>query len=201
LLWIHGGCYVIGCADGMTTCASDLPEVLHWLARQADVDSSRIAIGGASAGGGLMAALALRLRDEGAAQQALQLLTYPMLDNRAAFKPDPEPKLRRLMGQGMNRFGWASYLRGVDRDAAAPARAVNFSGLPPGWIGVGTHDLLLDECLGYADRLKKSGVPCALEVVPGAFHVFDLVAPKGLVSQRFFEAQCRTLRGTLMDEG
>jgi hypothetical protein len=38
-----------------------------------------------------------------------------------------------------------------------------------------------------------------VEVVPGAFHGFDLFAPKAAVSQRFFEAQCIALRGALDD--
>jgi len=99
----------------------------------------------------------------------------------------------------MNRFGWESYLRGVDPDDVVPARARDLGGLPPAWIGVGTLDLLFNECLEYADRLKQSGVPCALEVVPGAFHGFDLLVPKASVSQRFFDAQCVALRGALMN--
>jgi acetyl esterase/lipase len=228
LLWIHGGCYVIGCArqddklcqrfaralgvvvasveyrvapeNPYPAALDDCTTALNWLARQADVDSSRIAIGGASAGGGLTAALALRARDERTVKPVLQLLTYPMLDDRPAFKADPDPKHHRLMGQGMNRLGWESYLRGGDPDDAVPARASDLSGLPPAWIGVGTLDLLFNECVEYADRLKRSGVPCALEVVPGAFHGFDLLAPKAVVSQRFFEAQCVALRGALMNE-
>ena len=49
-------------------------------------------------------------------------------------------------------------------------------------------------CLEYAERLKKSSVPCAPEVVPGAFHGFDLIAPTAGVSQQFFESQCAALR-------
>lgn len=225
LLWIHGGCYVIGCAAqddklcqrfartlGVVVASveyrvapehpypaalDDCETALNWLLAQPDVDSSRFAIGGASAGGGLTAALALRLRDQRTAQPVIQLLTYPMLDDRPAFKPDPDPKHRRLMGQGMNRLGWESYLRGGDPNDAVPARTTDLSGLPPAWIGVGTLDLLFNECLEYADRLKGSGVPCALEVVPGAFHGFDLFAPKAGVSQRFFDAQCVALRRAL----
>ena len=37
----------------------------------------------------------------------------PMLDDRPAFKADPDAKHRRLLGQGMNRLGWESYLRAV----------------------------------------------------------------------------------------
>ncbi|GAB2713574.1 hypothetical protein GCM10027089_41890 [Nocardia thraciensis] len=64
----------------------DCYTALTWLASRADVDSARIAVGGASAGGGLAAALALLARDRGAFRPALQLLTYPMLDDRTALR-------------------------------------------------------------------------------------------------------------------
>ncbi|MDT5256241.1 MAG: hypothetical protein QOD10_1321, partial [Mycobacterium sp.] len=225
LLWIHGGGYVIGCAAqddklcerfartlGVVVASveyrvapeypypaalDDCETALNWLLARPDVDSSRIAIGGASAGGGLTAALALRLRDQGNQHAVMQLLTYPMLDDRPAFRPDPDPKRRRLLDQGANRFGWESYLGGGQARHAVPARARDLGGLPPTWIGVGTMDLLFNECVEYADRLKQSGVQCALEVVPGAFHGFDLLFPKAGVSRRFFESQRAALSGAL----
>jgi len=51
-------------------------------ARSIGIDTSRIAIGGASAGGGLAAALGLLVRDRGEIEVAFQLLIYPMLDDR-----------------------------------------------------------------------------------------------------------------------
>ena len=54
----------------------------------------------------------------------------------------------------------------------------------------GTHDLFHDEDLAYAERLKAAGVPCDVEVVPGAFHGFDIWAAKSPVAQRFFDSQC-----------
>jgi acetyl esterase/lipase len=225
MLWIHGGCYVIGSAAqddqlcrrfaqtlGIVVASveyrlapehpypaalDDCVAALNWLAGQPDVDESRIAIGGASAGGGLTAALALRSRDEGKTEPAVQLLTYPMLDDRPAYKADPHPERRRLMDQGMNRFGWDSYLHGVDPQNAVPARAASLTDLPPAWIGVGTMDLLFEENVAYAERLRHDGVTCALEIVPGAFHAFDLMAPNAGVSRRFFESQCAALRGAL----
>ncbi len=225
LLWIHGGCYVVGSASqddklchrfartlGIMVASVDYrvaPEhpypaalddcmtAFDWLTAQRDVDSSRIAVGGASAGGGLAAALALRLRDMGTTRPAIQLLTYPMLDDRPAYQSDPKRKQRRIMNQNMNRSGWDSYLRGSDPKEAVPARTDTLAGLPPAWIGVGTLDLLLNENLEYARRLKRDGVPCTLEIVPGAFHGFDLVAPKAGVSRQFFGSQCAALREAL----
>jgi acetyl esterase/lipase len=223
LLWIHGGGYVIGTAQqddalcrrfvrelGVTVAAVDYrlaPEhpypasledcyaALTWLAGLPAVDPARVAIGGASAGGGLAAALALLARDRGEVTPTLQLLAYPMLDDRSGAGPN-NPNYR-LWGPKSNRFGWAAYLGNADPQVAVPARRDDLSGLPPAWIGVGTHDLFHDEDLAYAERLTAAGVPCHLEVVPGAFHGFDAVVPKAAVSQAFFVSQCASLRSAL----
>ncbi len=223
LLWMHGGGYVMGTAKqddqlcrrfaralGATVAAVDYrlaPEhpypapledcyaALSWLAALPAVDPARVAIGGASAGAGLAAALALLARDRGETKPALQLLAYPMLDDRSGSTP-ANPNYR-LWGPKSNRFGWAAYLGNADPNVAVPARHQELSGLPPAWIGVGTHDLFHDENLAYANRLTAAGVPCQVEVVPGAFHGFDLVVPKASVSQSFFASQCASLRSAL----
>jgi acetyl esterase/lipase len=159
------------------------------------VDSERVIIGGASAGGGLAAALALLARDRGEVTPLFQLLVYPMLDDRSAARPaDPRHK---LWDPQANQFGWTAYLGDADPAVAAPGRREDLSGLPPAWIGVGTHDLFHDEDLDYAQRLSDSGVPCQVDLVRGAFHGFDLVAPKLEVSQQFFDKQCEVLSAVL----
>ena len=227
LLWIHGGGYVIGTAQqedrqcrkfsrrlGITVASveyrlapehpypaplEDCYSALTWLAALPAVDPARVAIGGASAGGGLAAALALLARDRGDVTPVLQLLAYPMLDDRSGAVAN-NPKYR-LWGPKSNRFGWASYLGNANPQAAVPARRDNLSGLPPAWIGVGTHDLFHDEDLAYAERLTAAGVPCHVEVVPGAFHGFGQVVPKAAVSQSFFASQCASLRAALAPTG
>ena len=224
LLWIHGGGYVIGRAAqddalcrrfaralGATvasveyrlapehpypTPVEDCYSALTWLARLPAVDPKRVAIGGASAGGGLAAALAFVARDRGEVQVAAQLLVYPMLDDRSADRTDLDDSGHRLWTRASNRFGWDAYLGDADRNVAVPARREDLRGLPPAWMGVGTLDLFHDEDLAYADRLNAAGVPCDVEVVPGAFHGFDAVAAKAEVSRSFFNSQCGLLRRT-----
>jgi acetyl esterase/lipase len=221
LVWIHGGGYVIGRAvqdDALcrrfarvlgATVASveyrlapeypyptpveDCYSALTWLAGLPAVDPKRVAIGGASAGGGLAAALAFVARDRGEVPVAAQLLVYPMLDDRSADRTDVDDSGHRLWSQGSNRFGWDAYLGDADRNVAVPARREDLRGLPPAWMGVGTLDLFHDEDLAYAERLKAAGVPCEVEVVPGAFHGFDAVAAKAEVSRSFFDSQCAML--------
>jgi acetyl esterase/lipase len=230
LLWIHGGGYVIGTAAqddalcrrfaqelGIIVVAVDyrlapeqqFPVPLHdcygalaWLAHQPDVDSTRIAVGGASAGGGLAAALALLARERGEVQVAFQLLAYPMLDDRTATRLDVDERNLRLWNTKANRFGWQSYLGhplGCTEVSglAAPARFDDLGHVSPAWIGVGTLDLFYEEDVAYADRLRAAGVECQLDVVEGAFHGFDLVQPKAGVSQEFRSAQVAALAAAL----
>ena len=161
------------------------------------MDPARVAIGGASAGGGLAAALALLARDRGEIDLAAQLLVYPMLDDRTVERTDLDHPGHRLWNQSSNRFGWRAYLGDADPDVAVPARRADLSGLPPAWIGVGTFDLFHDEDLAYAERLRVAGVPCEVLVVDGAFHGFDGIAPKADVSKSFFASQCEMLKALL----
>lgn len=149
-------------------------------------------LGGASAGGGLAAALALRCRDTGEVSPVFQLLVYPMLDDRST-DAGHDPRNHRVWSMRSNRVGWSSYLGDADPDTAVPGRHEDLSGLPPAWIGVGTHDLFHDEALEYARRLREAGVPVTVDTIPGAFHGFDLVLPRAGVSREFFARQCGVL--------
>lgn len=176
----------------------DAVAALRWLAEQPDVDPERIVVAGSSAGGGLAAALCLRARNEGLVQPVLQLLVYPMLDDRTTGE-GVDPDTFRVWDPTANSLGWTTYLRGHDEvpELAAPARCTDLSGLPPAWIGVGDRDLFHDEDVAYAARLKEAGVPCTLEVVPGAFHGFDAVVMDAQVSKGFREAQLRAMADAL----
>ena len=226
LLWIHGGGFVLGSAAqddlvckhfarelGIVVAAvdyrlapespfpaalNDCYDTLQWLAEQPFVDPSRIAIGGASAGGGLAAALALLARDRGEVRCIFQLLSYPMLDDGTATRTDIDEGNFRLWNNKANRFGWQSYLGHLSGsheicELAAPARSHDLSRLPKAWLGVGTRDLFYEEGIEYSRRLKEAGVECELHVVKGAYHGFDLVQSKTGVARDFRSAQVGAL--------
>ncbi len=229
LLWIHGGGYVGGLPEmddlyvqpflqtaGVVVSVDyrlapehpypapleDCYTALKWLFAQAQalgVDAQRIAIGGASAGGGLAASLAQLARQRGELHPAFQLLVYPMLDDRTARRTDIDPQAHFAWNNQSNRFGWQAYLHGEHApQGAVPARQENLAGLPPAWIGVGAIDLFHDEDVAYARRLKEAGVPCELVVTPGAFHGFDISAPQTQVVKDFRSNQARALRDALI---
>ena len=186
----------------------DCYAALRWLhsnAASLGVRPDRIALGGASAGGGLAAGLALVARDRGEVKPAFQLLVYPMIDDRTATRSDIDERHVRVWTADSNRYGWRSYL-GQDpggRDApiyAAPARAADLTGLAPAWIGVGTVDLFHDEDVAYAARLNAQGISCELVTVPGAYHGFDALSPKTGVARGFLESQRAALQRALFPE-
>ncbi|RCW40932.1 acetyl esterase/lipase [Halopolyspora algeriensis] len=233
LLWIHGGGYVLGTAAmedrrcrhfanrlGAVVASveyrlapehpfpaplEDCYAGLRWLAEQPGIDPARIAIGGESASGGLAAALALLAKERDEVHPVLQLLSYPMLDDRTTARTDIDPRRLRVWNQNSNRFGWRAYLgpaaNGDVPPLAAPARYTDLSGLPPAWLGVGTNDLFHDEDLTYAERLQHAGVPCTLHVVPGAYHGFDAVEAKAGVSREFLRAKVTALDEALNGGG
>jgi acetyl esterase/lipase len=229
LLWIHGGGYIMGSARmdddycrklcdelGILVASVDYrraPEypfptplddcyaALRWLARVPSVDPARIAIAGASAGGGLAAAVTLLATEGDEVTPAFQLLTYPMLDDRTALREDIDSRGLKLWTQKSNRYGWRSYLGehygGEIPPLAAPARYKDFSALPPTWIGIGTADLFHDENLAYAERLRAAGVPCELLVIDRAYHAFDMVEPDAPISRAFYRSQVDALATVL----
>jgi acetyl esterase/lipase len=183
----------------------DCYAALKWLAANASetgVDRSRIAIGGASAGGGLAAGLALLARDRTEVDVSFQLLIYPMIDDRNIIPASDVLPDSIFWTRESNKIGWRSYLGcepGVEDIScyAAAARAANLAGLPPAYIAVGEIDLFAQEDIEYARRLIEAGVPTELHVYPGGCHAFDAMAPDAAISRQFTEDFYRALRRAL----
>lgn len=172
----------------------DCYAALRWVHENAGslgVDPARVAIGGASAGGGLAACLAILARDRGELAVSFQLLIYPMLDDRTASTVDPSPYVGEFIwSPASNRFGWTALLGGEPGGAgvspyAAAARVESVAGLPPAYISVGSLDLFAEEDIEYARRLLHAGIPTELHVYPGGYHGFNM-APNARISQAHF---------------
>ncbi|MER7482599.1 alpha/beta hydrolase [Streptomyces sp. NPDC126510] len=178
---------------------------LVWTADHAaelGADPERIVIAGASAGGGLCAALALLTRDRKGPRPIGQVLMCPMLDDR-----NDTPSTHQMAGLGVwdrtaNETGWSALLGsrrgGPDVPAyAAPARAEDLTGLPPAFLDVGSAETFRDEVVAYASRIWQAGGVAELHVWPGGFHGFDGFAPQAAVSQAARGAQVAWLRRLL----
>jgi acetyl esterase/lipase len=178
---------------------------LVWTADHAldlGVDPDRLLVAGASAGGGLAAALALMARDRGGPSLVAQVLMCPMLDDR-----NQTPSSQELDGEGIwdrvsNETGWRALLGGdcggeSVSPYAAPARATDLSGLPPTFIDVGSVETFRDEDIDYAARIWRAGGSADLHVWSGGFHGFDIMVPDAILSQAARGARLDWLRRTL----
>ena len=142
-------------------------------------DGSRIAIVGDSAGGGLAFALFLKLRDEGLALPAAIVALSPWTDlaltgaslaqnARADAVVDPHRAVE---------FAQA-YLAGADpRTPYASPLYGDWRNAPPALIQVGADEVLRDDSVRMAEKLRASGCDVELEIWPGMPHVWHLLAP------------------------
>jgi acetyl esterase len=146
-------------------------------------DPSRIGVGGDSAGGTLAALVALRSRDEGMPQPALQVLLYPVLDLSA------ETASRTLFACGFfltkRDSDWmiGLYLDGAgvaaDDARVSPLKASDLSGLAPALVLTAGFDPLRDEGNAYAAALRSAGVVVDHRQFDALTHGFASVAPFG----------------------
>ena len=183
----------------------DCYAALVWTARNAadlGIDPERIVVAGASAGGGLAAALALMARDRGDVSLAGQLLIYPMLDDRNETFSAHQMRGVGVWDQVSNDTGWTALLGdargGPDVSPyAAPARATDLSGLPPAFIDVASTETFRDEDVAYATQIWQAGGVAELHVWPGGCHGFDGFVPQAWISREARAARLRWLRQLL----
>jgi acetyl esterase len=182
----------------------DCYRALVFLAGAADalgVDTARLALLGASAGGGLAAATALLARDLGGPPLCFQMLHIPELDDRLETPSTRTFVDSPLWNRPLAVLSWEAYLGAGAHAAdvspyAAPARATDLSGLPPAYISTAENDPLRDEGILYALGLLQAGVSVELHQFPGTFHGSALVA-SAAVTQRAQQESAIVLRRAL----
>jgi len=159
---------------------------LKWVAENATqlkIDLSRLAIGGASAGGNLAAAVAQMARDRSGPEIRLQMLMYPVLDDRCDTLSMKNGEDSYIITRQNVLDCWRHYLGQDQRDVspyAAPARATDLRNLPTAYIMTCEHDPLRDEAISYAMRLMDAGVSVELHNYPGTVHGFDYLTPSDI---------------------
>lgn len=176
---------------------NDCYATLLWLKEngaELGVRDDQLIVMGQSAGGGLTAAVTLMARDRGDVRVAFQLPLYPMIDDRVtdSCRDNDAP----VWNAKHNRVAWDLYLGGLSGEAvpayAAPARATDYTGLPPTATFVGACDPFRDETTQYVEHLRAAGVPVAFELYEGAYHGFDGIVAGSKVARAanaFVQAQ------------
>jgi monoterpene epsilon-lactone hydrolase len=160
----------------------DAATVYRWLAKR--MDPSRIVFVGDSAGGGLVLATLHKMRDEGhempRAAVAISPWTDLALTGRSLHtnaKADPMMDVRNLPAYA------AHYLGGADpRHPYASPLYGNPSGLPPVLIQVGSDEILRDDAVRMAERLRDAGGDVKLEEwprMPHVWHHYARIIPEG----------------------
>lgn len=139
---------------------------------------ARMAIAGDSAGGGLTLATLVAARDAGLTLPAAAVCLSPWVDlegtgesmkTRIHVDPIASKEGTHLLAQ--------AYLAGksLRTPLAAPLYA-DLKGLPPLFIQVGDHEVLLDDSTRVAERARAAGANVKLEIWPEMVHVWQLFA-------------------------
>ncbi len=150
----------------------------RWVRDNADllqVDATRLAVGGDSAGGTLAAAVALMARDRGDGPMIRhQFLLNPALDSACDSPSCIGLGEGYFLTRKMLQWFWGHYLGSADprEPLASPAYAERLEGLPPATVVTSEFDPLRDEAERYADRLKAAGVPVICKRYDGMIHGF-----------------------------
>ena len=205
VLYLHGGGYLLGSPRTHRGLAAQIaeaggapvhlldyrlgPEHVHPAALEDAMaayrellergfDAKSIVVAGDSAGGGLAVALAARLRDAGEPEPAGLAILNGWLDltnsgSSVAVNAGNDYGLRRDLIEHR-----AELYRGT-ADPADPELSPLFADLndlPPTYLQVGTHDLLLDDSDRFAERARAAGVDLGYARFDGMWHDFQLAA-------------------------
>jgi acetyl esterase len=136
-----------------------------------NLDASRIAVGGDSAGGNLTAVVSLLARDYALPLRG-QILIYPVTD----YLPEHDSyRFDYLLSRDTMESFWSLYLNHAAEAAlplAAPIRAESLRGLPPCLLITAEYDPLRDEGEAYGSKLAAADVPLTAKRYRGMSHAF-----------------------------
>jgi epsilon-lactone hydrolase len=211
LLYFHGGGYVSCSAQTHRPVTTRLAKLTHlpvfsldyrlapehrfpaaledavsgylWLIENQRIDPATIVLAGDSAGGGLVVATVLRLRDLGKPLPAAGVCFSPWTDLSGSSPSAPLNDKKCAMFRVDNIVDFAkAYLGDVPptNPLASPLFA-DLSGLPPILLHVGSTELLLDDSVRLHDKIQRAGGQSVLEIyddVPHAWQMLDGFIPE-----------------------
>ncbi len=226
LLYLHGGAYVMGSSkthrqmvatiakaagvrailpnyrlapenpfpDGIDDACAVYKQLL-----QQGIEPDEIVIAGDSAGGGLTVATALKLRHDGVPLPAALVLLSPWLDLSASGESVKSRAKLDPLFRAEDMPIVAEFYCSADavREPLVSPVFANVSGLPPAFIQVGDHEILLSDSTRFADKLTAAGINVTLQVWPDMWHVFQFFGSKMPESEAALVDIARFLRRTL----
>ena len=163
---------------------NDAVSAYKWLINDQEIPPSKIIIGGDSAGGGLTVATLLQLKQMNEKLPAASICLSPWTD--LAMEGDSvknNANSAKFLKSYDLYFMASLYIQ--DHNPKNPFISPlygDLSGLPPLLIHVGAAELILDDSLRLAERVKKAGVDVQLTVwdeMPHVFQAFADWAPEG----------------------
>jgi acetyl esterase/lipase len=141
------------------------------------IDSSRIAVGGDSAGGELAIGTCILSRDRNAPMPCFELLIYPATDSRmqteSMRKFTDVPLWNSVLSAKIDKM-YMPESPAIPKWYASVTEAPSLEGLPPAYIEVADYDCLRDEAIAFADKLHETGIAVSLNKTKRTIHGYDI---------------------------
>lgn len=156
----------------------DCYAAMKWVFQNATslgIDSTRIGVGGESAGANLAAAVVIKNRDECVNEIAYQLLINPCMERDFATSSYEAYESGYGLTRQAMQWYWDQYLQGDAHDKdpyACPSTAKDFSSLPTAIIVTAECDPLKDDGIKYERLLRQAGVQTYYKEYEGMIHGF-----------------------------
>ncbi|MEP7058383.1 MAG: alpha/beta hydrolase [Caldimonas sp.] len=173
--------YRMGPEHRFPAAVDDCIAATYWVRREAaalDLDPSRLAVGGDSAGGNLAAVVAIAARDAGDLPIAYQLLIYPATDMRRGAPSHTTNGEGYLLTRDSIAYFHDHYITRAEHDLdwrASPLLHPDLSKLPPALVLTAGYDPLRDEGHDYAVRLTQAGSRASYVCFERQIHGFILM--------------------------
>lgn len=150
---------------------------LKWVmdnAERLNVDSSKIALGGDSAGGCLASSMAHMAFDKyGPDAICGQLIIYPAIDDSCSAASIKELYNCPVWSGEACESMWPAYIDPADSSYAVPIKRESLQGLPPAYLETAQYDPMRDEGKAYAARLQEAGVEIMENHTEKTVHGYD----------------------------
>jgi len=160
-----------------------------------NLDRSRLAIAGDSAGGNMCAAVTMLAKQRSGPRIRFQVLFYPVTDPKFDTPSYEQFAEGYFLTREAMKWFWNNYAPEVaerNQLTVSPLRASvdQLRGAPPALVITAECDVLRDEGEAYARKLKEAGVTVTATRYPGIIHDFvmldalaDTAAARGAMSQ------------------